>query len=264
MSCLICNQPTQYFFHKNFDNYSLLGRVDYHKCSNCGFVHSETHRLLSEQEWSELNHAYHIGYQGSDENTDDPRWLERLQAQAYVLADAADLGLIAIDGDWLDYACGDGKLSALLKSKKNLLKYDKFMQLSDYLNTAQLNQVHFDLVITTSVFEHLIQRQHFDAIHSLVSEKGVMGLHTLVCENIPCDPNWFYLLPVHCAFHTNKSMALLIEQWGYVESIYNVDARLWLLFKPNTLDVERVVEAANKRANTPHYVYKKGFVDYWK
>ena len=229
MTCLICNEPTKYFFHKNFDRYGL-DRVDYHKCSSCGFVYSETHRLLSESSWSELNYACHSSYQGGDENKDDPRWLERLKAQADVLSDTAELGLVAIEGDWLDYACGDGKLSELLRGKKNLLKYDKFMHSSGYLNAAQLNQKTelFNFVITTSVFEHLIQRQHYDDIHSLVSEKGVMGLHTLICEDVPCDKNWFYLLPVHCAFHTNKSMSILMKQWGFVESIYNVDARLWL------------------------------------
>lgn len=263
MSCLICKHPTQYFFHKDFNKYGL-GRVEYHKCHNCGLVHSETHRLLSENAWLELNHTYHDGYQGSDMNTDDPRWLERLQSQAHVLADAVDLGLIAKDGDWLDYACGDGKLTEFLKSKKNLLKYDKYMNKSDYLDASELVSGRFDFLITTSVLEHLLQRKHFDAIHTLISQQGVMGLHTLVCEQVPCDPNWFYLLPVHCVFHTNKSMSILLEQWGYIESIYNVEARLWLLFKPNTLNIEHVVEHANKRENSPSYIYKKGFVDYWK
>lgn len=263
MNCLICNQPTHYFFHKNFECYNL-GRVDYHKCGNCGFVHSETHRLLDEQTWSELNHTYHLNYQDTNENNDDPRWLERLHAQANVLEDTAKLGLLAINGDWLDYACGDGKLTELMKGNKNLLKYDKFMCKSDYISTTELHTTRFDFVITTSVLEHLLKREHFNDINSLVNDHGVMGLHTLVCENIPCDPSWFYLLPVHCAFHTNKSMSILLEQWGYTESIYNVEARVWLLFKPNTLNVEHIVENANKRPNTPSYIYKKGFVDYWK
>lgn len=263
MSCLICHQPTQYFFHKNFDNYNL-GRVEYYKCVNCGFVHSETHRLLDDRSWSVLNYNCHLSYQNSNENIDDPRWLERLQAQAHALSDSADLGLLAIDGDWLDYACGDGKLSALLKHKKNLIKYDKFMRKSDYLDTTELNPGRFDFVITTSVFEHLLHREDFNFINSLVSNQGVMGLHTLVRENVPCDPNWFYLLPTHCAFHTNKSMSILLAQWGYIESIYNFEAKLWLFFKPNKLNVEQVVATANNRTDAPSYVYKKGFVDYWK
>jgi cyclopropane fatty-acyl-phospholipid synthase-like methyltransferase len=49
-------------------------------------------------------------------------------------------------------------------------------------------QGSFDFVISTSVFEHLTLREHFDGINKLVYEHGVLGLHTLVRENIPCDP----------------------------------------------------------------------------
>ena len=145
------------------------------------------------------------------------------------------------------------------------MKYDKFMSKSDgYIDDIAINFQQFDFVITTSVFEHFTKRKDFDFVHSLVSDEGVMGLHTLVREDVPNDPEWFYLSPTHCSFHTNKSMSLLLEQWGYIESIYNVDARLWLFFKPNLKNVEQIIEIANKRIDKPNYIYNEGFVDYWK
>jgi len=264
MNCLICNEETSYFFHKDFNQYGLK-RVDYHKCSNCGLVASKTHYLMDEHAWGELNHICHSEYQGSDDNWHDPRWLERLQAQAKILKDCCDLNLLSVSGKWLDYACGDGKLSELLKGQQALLKYDKFMSKSDgFINDNEINSQHFDFVITTSVFEDFTKRKDFDFVQSLVSDEGVMGLHTLVREDVPNDPKWFYLSPTHCSFHTNKSMSLLLEQWGYIESIYSVDARLWLFFKPNLKNVEQIIEIANKRIDKPKYIYNKGFVDYWK
>lgn len=263
MECIICGHPSKYYFSKKFNNFNL-NQVEYYKCINCDFVHSETHRLMSAESWLELNHDYHNSYQGGDANVDDPRWLERIQAQAYVINDLAGLQLLNKEGDWLDYACGDGKLFDSLKINGNLFKYDEYMHKENYQTKNQLMNKHFDFVITTSVFEHLLERRHFEAINSLVSDKGVMGLHTMVCEQVPCDPTWFYLIPVHCAFHTNKSISILLKQWGYVESIYNVNSRLWFFFKQNDLSLEKIINRANERMSAPMYLYKSGFVDYWK
>lgn len=234
---------------------------------NCGFVMSKTHADMTVSEWASLNHEYHTIYQGKEFNPDDPRWIARLQSQANVLCDAARIGLLNSDGQWLDYACGDGKLSELLRKEggPTLLKYDRYMsRRDDYLKDDEVTPKRFDFVLTTSVFEHFTLSEQFDSVEALVKENGVLGLHTLVCESIPCDASWFYLVPVHCAFHTNKSMGLLFEQWGYTSSVYNVDSRLWLWFKPYALDIQSLVESANRRAKGPSYIFKKGFVDYWK
>ena len=265
MRCIICNSEMLYYFQKQFHIFGL-GTVEYFRCQNCGFVLSKTHAEMSRSKWESLNQEYHT-YQGKDYNLDDPRWITRLQCQARVLDDAVQIGLLDMNGRSLDYACGDGKLSNLLKTDKSitLLKYDKYMPSQrDFLDDSQLIPESFDFIITTSVFEHFTERQHFDSVETLVSQNGVFGIHTRVCEVIPLDDSWFYLLPVHCAFHTNKSMSILFEQWGYTSSVYNVDARLWLWFKTPHLNVKTCVDRANSRPNGPFYVYKKGFVDYWK
>ncbi len=265
MKCIICSGRMEFYFSKDFDAFGL-GKVDYWRCRDCGFSMSRTHAEMTRAEWESLNRQYHSTYQAKDSNADDPRWTERLQSQATVLADAVQVGLLNGDGRWLDYACGDGKLSELLRSDGiTLEKYDRYMSRQEgYLRDDEITARGFDFVITTSVFEHFTKREEFDSVESLVSANGVLGLHTLVREDIPCDSSWFYLLPVHCAFHTNRSMALLLEQWGYASSVYNVDSRLWLLFKKPASDMRHRVDAANRRVRKPTYILKDGFVDYWK
>lgn len=265
MKCIICGGAMAYYFSKTFDSFGL-GKVDYWRCGDCGFSISRTHAEMTAGEWTALNQAYHSAYLGSELNPDDPRWIARLQCQAQVLADAAQLGLLNGAGRWLDYACGDGKLSELLEGEgRTLLKYDRYMGGRDnYLDDAALRPGSFDFLITTSVFEHLTLREHFDSIEKLVSARGVLGLHTLVREEIPCDPSWFYLLPVHCAFHTNRSVSHLLQQWGYSCSLYNVDARLWLCFRQDPADVRERLDRADRRPDGPKYIFADGFVDYWK
>lgn len=265
MTCIICRGQTRYYFSKTFNAFRL-SRVDYWRCEECGFTFSKTHVEMTAEEWTLLNIEYHSSYQGSERNVDDPHWIARLTSQAGVLSDAAQIGLLNAGGRWLDYACGDGRLSQLVqKEGHSLLKFDQYMsRQGGYLADRDLSAGGFDLVLTTSVFEHFTRREQFDSVEALVSHRGVLGLHTLVCERVPCDPHWFYLLPVHCAFHTNESMRRLFDQWGYVSSVYNVDARLWLWFRVPSEILRQQIESATGRRDPPDYIIKAGFVDYWK
>lgn len=264
MKCQICNGEMHFYFTKRFEQYNL-GDVDYHKCSDCGFVASITHYEMDQLAWSDLNIAYHQKYQDSEHNPNDPRWMDRIMEQAFLLSTAADIGLLTKDGRWLDYGCGGGQLSTELNDsyKRVLWNYDEYMPKQHrYLERDELKPWVFDFVITTSVFEHFTQRSHFDAVNSLVKPHGVLGLHTLVCETVPKDPGWFYLRPLHCAFFTNKSMQILFSDWGYKSSVYHVKSRLWLWFRNNTSEVKELVNTAG--AEGLELIFKEGFVDYWK
>ena len=118
------------------------------------------------------------------------------------------------------------------------------------------------------MFEHVLEREHLDYVNNLVDSDGVLMLHTVVCENIPANPNWFYITPmVHTAFHTNKSMNILMEQWGYSDSIYSPQAKSWFLFKkdsPVIQDLENKVSHINRELQTKYFFYKNEFMDYWK
>lgn len=266
MNCLVCSGRMHPYFSKSFTE-RHLENVDYCRCEHCGLCLSKTHVEMSPEAFSEVNGDFHGRYHHTDSCPDDLRWKDRLKEQADLIADLYGLGLLDRSKPWLDYACGDGYLSDRLAAghRLELLKYDRYEPDSQgYLDEKDLVPRGFNLVVTTSVFEHLTRREYFDEINALVSDDGVMGLHTMVKEVVPKDPDWFYLLPVHTTLHTNKSMEILFEQWGYRSSIYHVETRIWFWFKTEPERVEKIVRESNKRPGAPRYVYKKGFVDYWK
>jgi hypothetical protein len=267
MNCMVCRDQMSPYFSKTFNLYGLRD-VEYWKCRGCGFVGSKNHTEMKARDWETLNQEYHATYQGHDHNEDDPRWLERLSIQARVINDLASFGLLPRDLPWVDWGCGDGQLPDLLKARfgLSLLKYDRYKQGEEYLSEDSLASSRFGFVIHTSVFEHVSDRDALDGIERLVAPSGVFGIHTLVAEEIPQDPSWFYLLPVHCSFFTNKSMQVLFEEWGYSSSVYHIAAQLWFWFKQKPDFVEGFIRAANAQAGreTFQYQFKRGFMDYWQ
>jgi len=265
-TCLVCGSPVSFFFSKRFQLRGL-DNAEYWRCANCGFVASRTHLEMAPADWDALNREWHEAYQGTGSDPNDPQWRARLESQARAIDDLERIGLLDRSGRWLDYGCGDGKLSNLLETRHglSLACHERYTRTREgYLEESELVAGGFEFVVTTSVFEHLARREQFDFVESLVAKDGVLGIHTLVCEDVPCDPSWFYLLPVHCTFHTNRSMDALFRQWGYRCSVYNVDAKLWLWFKSRPQEVEAAIRRANRRVRAPSYVFKRGFVDYWK
>jgi hypothetical protein len=265
MRCEICGGPSRFDFAKQFDFLGLT-KVEYWRCRDCGFVLSRTHAELPRHEWERLNALCHALYQGQDINLLDPKWKSRLAAQAKAISELAQGGLLDPQSRWLDFGCGDGALPDLLETRfgLTLAKYDQYMA-SDatYLSDEALRPGSFDFVITTSVFEHLTRREQFDRIESLVSPAGAFGLHTLVAERVPSDPEWFYLEPPHCAFFSNAAMDRLFRDWGYRSSLYIVDASLWVWFREEPGATAAKVERLNAGGAAP-FLFAEGFFDYWK
>lgn len=267
--CLICNGKMEPYFSKNHNLYSL-GLVNYIKCEHCGLVVSKNHFEMPDDKWQELNGQYHSNYLGNDGNPDDPRWMKRLENQTAAIIELAFNDIIPCGRPWVDWGCGDGKLSELLLKKGfSLLKYDRYMfnKGFDFLSDIELKAHKYDLVITTSVFEHVRSLETFSEIDSLLSTDGVLATHTMVKEIIPCDPEWYYLLPVHCTFFTNKSMQILFDRYGYKASIYHPMSRLWFFFRDECGLEDKIVrlnEQNMSQTNEKMYYFKKGFMDYWK
>lgn len=268
MDCFVCAGKMSPFFSKDFGGRFGLDTVDYCKCDSCGMVISKTHFEMSLEEWEKLNEAFHSSFLGTSACDEDPRWLERLEAQATTISELTDIGILPSPTDelpWVDYACGDGKLIDLLGSKElKALKYERYCVNGEaYLSEKELIDKKYGLVLNTSVFEHLRELKQFDAIVDLVDERGFFALHTLVCESIPRDPSWFYLLPVHCTFFTNRAMQILFERWNFEYSIYGVESRMWFLSRNNAKDVERILEQKKSTLNG-EFCFKNAFVDFWK
>jgi 2-polyprenyl-3-methyl-5-hydroxy-6-metoxy-1,4-benzoquinol methylase len=264
-TCFICGGKMGYYFTKYFPDYGL-GDVDYWKCDDCGFVMSKTHCEMDDAAWNALNFKFHDGYQGKEKVADEfERLVQRRDnrqiAQADAVAHMAGTGMVPGRNKWLDYGCGDGKLSDLLKEKDlEVLKYDKYMsnERAGYLGQDSLGK--YDLLINCAVFEHILSYDSLSEMFGLISDGGVLALHTLACEEIPRDPKWFYLLPVHTAFYTNRAMKILFEKFDFKSSIYNVPSRMWFWFRD--FDKEKLDAAAAPDRN--EWFFKEGFMDYWK
>jgi hypothetical protein len=219
---------------------------------------------MSEKEWANLNDGFHSV---SHHRTDNPyNRNQRYFNQALMISLLAEKKLIK-QGPWLDWGCGIGRVAILLDEffAKELKTFDKYF--SPQLNEIAEDELHersFKLVVNTAVFEHVRSRSTLDEIESYVAEDGCFAIHTLVPEEIPQDPEWMYLLPVHCAFHTNKSMQLLMDQWAYPCSVYNEHSKLWVLFRQKPEDVFDVVRQINDSLGWEYLHYKSGFMDYWK
>jgi hypothetical protein len=271
MKCLVCSSNCELYFSKTYTERPIdgfmrdIGPVDYHKCTHCGFVLSETHRNLGEREWSELNHRFHhyIEDPESSNAINQPPYAE----QAMMLKMLGKTGLINTD-TMLDYAAGYGTLSGILCKYFNLEMpiFDPYIKdegSSRYVAREDLGT--YKTVINSAMFEHVLERAHLDELFNLVDSDGCLIIHTVVCENVPKDPEWFYLRPpVHTAFHTNKSMNILMEQWGFKSSIYSPPAKSWVLLTEEVAAVEGQVAALNEELQAKWFYSKAGFMDYWK
>lgn len=275
MKCFICkNAEMKPYFVKNMGGDRLLSNHQFIRCPACGLVVNQTIYEMTEDEWMILNDG-HKDYQGTNENPVDPDWIRRLHAQADVIAGLARCGIVSTDCKAIDYGCGDGKLSEYIndsyrKQTGEVLnsylvgKYDKYMcpeGADDYYSDNKVVPEAFDLVVSCSVFEHLKGMRDVENILSLVKEDGILATHVLVCEEVPQDPDWFYLLLTHCTIWTNKAMSKLYELNGYKGCAYHVESRMWFFFK----DIEKyklLQEIKGDISGT--WVLSDRFVEYWK
>lgn len=275
MKCIICDSRTEYYFTKIYTEQPYakfmveIGPVDYHKCIYCGFTFSKTHRVLEDNKWQQLNYQFHHYFEDTPiENrlANPPPYAE----QAFMLSVLGKNAIIDT-ADMLDYAGGHGTLSKILYKYFHikLTVFEPYVIPSDvspntYIPVSELKK--YNTVINSAMFEHVRTREDLDKLNNLVKENGTLIIHTVVPEVIPKDPNWFYLtVPVHTAFHTNKSMELLMKQWGYISSIYSPKSKCWILLRTN--DIERLkmkINEINRELQYHWFFVKIGFMDYWK
>jgi hypothetical protein len=262
MKCIICSGQMEPYFTKHFGVYSL-GDVEYVRCGSCGFTASQTHFRMAPQEWERLNVAFHDDNNAREDNPWNRN--QRYFNQSVMLHLLARNGIVPACG-WLDWGSGVGRLSLQLHEHFGIRldNFDKYMEPGLFqLQQGDLVGRGYSLVTNTAVFEHVRDRETLDEIESYVSAEGCLGVHTLVRREIPADPEWMYLLPVHCAFHTNRSMDVLMRQWGYQCSIYNEHAKMWVMFKRPAKEVSEEVARLNKLLGWECLRFKDGFMDYW-
>lgn len=268
LKCIICNGQTSFFLSKQYaEPYNkLLKESRFCKCKNCGFTFSETIFNMSDPEWIKLNNEFHTLLEDSstEKNINQPPYLQ----QALMLK-LLNENKILNGENMLDYAGGFGTLSKILLKYFNMEIpiYDPYMKDTNanlkYIEEDKLTPV--SVLVNSALFEHVRNRADLEHVNHCIKTDGVLILHTVVCENIPNKPDWFYLTPpVHAALHTNKSMNILMEQWGYESSLYCPASKCWVLFKKEPENIKTLIDNINLELQTEYLFYKKGFMDYWK
>jgi len=271
MNCIICGSQSDYYFSKTYAEHPYdqfmkdIGPVQYHKCRNCGFVISKTHVDLDSARWAKLNNECHHDFEDpkSAKKCNQPPYAE----QALMLLLLGKHGIIDVE-NWIDFAAGYGTLSRFLEKyfQMHLPVFDPYVQHGEptrYIREQDLGS--YRTIINSAMFEHILSRDHLDRVNRLVHTDGCLILHTVVCETVPRDPDWFYLRPpVHTAFHTNKSMGILMDQWGYRCSIYCPKSKCWVLLKNKDSSVVDKLNALNQEVQSDWFYFKDGFMDYWK
>jgi len=255
-----------------------IGKIEYYKCVKCGFVFSKTHSELSHKVWEKLNNDWHHyeefektkRYNNIKSHTALPFHSSTGNPPPY-LEQVTMLNVLYINGiidlsDILDFAGGYGTASKILQKYFNfeMKVYDPYVHdnIIDYTNYYRGDK--HKSVFNSAMFEHITKRDDLEILNDLVDDDGCLILHTVICERIPDDPDWFYFGVVHCAFHTNKSMEILMQQWNYSCSIYCPKSKCWVLFKKESdLRLEKI-NLINMELQNNYLYYKKGFLDYWK
>ena len=196
--CLICAAQTHFFFTKTYPAYAgspfpETMQTDYWKCERCGFVISKAQQEMSVAEWSSLNSDWHHYFENNPTATganNQPPYAD----QGLALQMLGKNGIVDL-ADTLDYAAGYGTLARFLRKylSRDINIFDRYVR----NNASGLNYIaedklkKYQLVINSAMFEHVVTRSALDEIDALVADDGVLMLHTLICERIPQDPDWF-------------------------------------------------------------------------
>ena len=201
MKCMICKNEMVPYFTKTMGSRMHV----YLNCKSCGLVIDETTYGMKSEDWVELNDLNKEAY-GIDKIPDsDPNYIERLIEQAAAIDNMYRCGVFGDNIKAIDYGCGDGKLSEYIdehyiantgsKLDEHIIgKYDKYLRPEgalDYYDSTEVKSGMFDLVITCSVFERLLGMKDVNEILLLANDTGTVALHTLVCEEVPRDPEWY-------------------------------------------------------------------------
>ena len=271
MMCPICKEKMEFFFEKKYGKASHI----FSRCVTCGMVINETVYKMTNKEWKLIN-DWHKESQGVPK-VDEYLWnkrLNRLNPQVDMLVELMQIGIIKPNMRCIDYAGGDALFARMVHDKciKNEIDpnkykigtYEKYMRFNsneEYISEYDVLNSCFDIVISSAVLEHLIGRTEIDRFFDLVNEEGIVIFHTLICEEVPKDPNWFYIdEPVHCTLWTNEAMRKLYIEKGFQGCAYHVDSKMWIFLKLK--DDYEYLKA--KKRESKIWVFSKGFVDYWK
>ncbi|HEY9862736.1 MAG TPA: glycosyltransferase [Candidatus Obscuribacterales bacterium] len=211
--CKVCGSISPYFAQATVLN---RYRVDYFKCSVCGFV-----------------------------QTEKPYWLDEAYADPIAMS---DVGLVARNfkfsqitqeliiscfnpqGKFLDYGCGYGLFVRLMRDLGfDFYGYDQYCQNIFYQGFEGNQQEKYDLVTTFEVFEHFINP--LEEIEKLLqfSKNLLFSTQLLPADHPQPDQWWYYALHEgqHIGIYTYQSLLKIAEKFKL--NLYSDGSSLHLL-----------------------------------
>lgn len=190
--CKICNLETIKIVFKN--------NQIYYSCKNCNFI-SLDHNFVINKENEKKRYLLHKN------SIEDKKYVEMLKDFI-----AKSINPITTNiKDILDFGCGHNPVLAqiLTEMKYNTNYYDPYF----FPNLEKTKK--YDLVVSTEVFEHLINPlESFQIILNLLNENGSISIMT---KFIPKDnfENWWYLSDeTHISFYNKKTFEYLANKFN--------------------------------------------------
>ncbi|MCU7618347.1 class I SAM-dependent methyltransferase [Chryseobacterium sp. PBS4-4] len=202
MECKICKQPS----HKIFEKTVLVKYlVDYHQCSNCGFI-----------------------------QTDDPFWLKEAYENAITSLDIGILNrndflkenvskmidcLFPEAQFFLDFAGGYGLFVRAMRDKGyNFYRQDIYCEnlFSKHFDIEDLNESNFDLVTAFEVFEHL-ENPLLEIENILKYSKHLIFSTDIIPQTVSEVENWVYIAAEtgqHIAFYSERSLQIVAQKFS--------------------------------------------------
>ncbi|RRQ46746.1 class I SAM-dependent methyltransferase [Chryseobacterium sp. SC28] len=202
MNCKICGASLEKIFSKKV---LLKYDVDYHQCSNCGFVQTDEAFWLDEAYQSAIT-SLDIGIlvRNSLLLKNIPKIINTCFSEANV---------------FLDYAGGYGLFTRSMRD----LGFDFYRQdiycdniFAQYFDITDTNFSKFDVVTAFEVFEHL--SRPLEEIETILKYSDHLIFSTeIVPDQTYAIENWVYIAHEtgqHIAFYSEKSLELIAKKFN--------------------------------------------------
>jgi hypothetical protein len=218
LPCKICAHTSQFFgdcdfnrissqTKKTFGQPTSAGKVNYFRCSNCGFIFTNFFDAWTTQQFAE--HIYNDDYLSIDTEYAEIRPTINAEVIGSLLGQHKDKITL------LDYGGGNGRFAEILRQAGfQASTYDKFSEFSDRPTKT------FNFLTCFEVMEHTcFPREGVQDLASLIDAKGTLIFSTLLQpDNIQdLGIDWWYIGPRngHVSLFSKKSLQLLFELHGF-------------------------------------------------
>jgi SAM-dependent methyltransferase len=194
--------------------YNEKSNSNYYFCKVCEFVFQDENEVVSEEKEKEIYDLHNNTFESKG-------YVEMFEN----FIDKAIVPFIELKSNALDYGCGPGVvLAEILRNQGwNVKTYDPI-----YDNNSDYNNVKYNLITSTEVFEHFLNPViELEKISKLLNKGGILAIMTLLRPKTSDEfKDWWYTRDItHISFYSPKTLYLLGKMFG-LKMIYNDNKRL--------------------------------------